>query len=66
MNAPAPGPHAPGQPAPGQPAPGQSVGRWNYGLRTAVYGGVVLLLAWGAWRVQSMLDTSRSTRGRNA
>jgi len=43
-------------PAPGPPAPGPAVGRWNYGLRTAVYGGVVLGAAWGAWRVQSMLD----------
>jgi len=31
-------------------------GRWNYGFRTAVYGGLVVLLGWGAWRVQSALD----------
>ncbi len=38
------------------PAPAPAVGRWNYGLRTAVYGGVVLLLVWGAFRVQALLD----------
>jgi uncharacterized coiled-coil protein SlyX len=37
-------------------APGPAVGGWNYGLRTVVYGGVVALLAWGAWRVQSLVD----------
>ncbi len=31
-------------------------GRVNYGFRTAVYGGVVVLLGWGAWRVQSALN----------
>jgi len=28
----------------------------NYAFRTAVYGGVVLLLLWGAWRIQSMIN----------
>lgn len=38
------------------PAPPSAVGRWNYGLRTAVYAGVVALAAWGAWRVQALVD----------
>ena len=39
---------------PQRPAP--LPGRVNYGFRTAVYGGVVVLLGWGAWRVQSALN----------
>ena len=39
-------------PPPAHPMPG----RVNYAFRTAVYGGVVALLLWGAWRTQAMLD----------
>jgi uncharacterized coiled-coil protein SlyX len=38
-----------------RPPAGPVPGRWNYGFRTAVYGGVVVLLGWGAWRVQSAM-----------
>jgi hypothetical protein len=55
-------PPAPGQPprpdsprVPPQPAlpPAETIGRFNYGFRTAVYMGVVLLIGWGAWSVHS-------------
>ena len=40
------------QASPAQPMPG----RINYAARTAVWGGFVLLLLWGAWRVQALVD----------
>jgi hypothetical protein len=33
--------------------PAPTIGRFNYGFRTAVYMGVVVLIGWGAWAVHS-------------
>lgn len=58
-------PAGPGQPQrpdsprlPQQPKlpPADTVGRFNYGFRTAVYMGIVLLLGWGAWSVNSVFN----------
>ena len=39
-------------PPPARPAP-PDIGRFNYGFRTAVYAGVVILVGWGAWSLHS-------------